>query len=469
MAVVESLRVFYNSIVRITVHEVGFDWMAPYRKMDETRGSGTGFFVNNAGYVLTCSHVVDNASHVYVEIPTEGDRKIPAIVLGVCPFLDLAVLKVDGYRNKDFCVLDDGSLVVEPGLETYALGYPLGLPNLKMSKGIISGHQYNFYQTDTALNPGSSGGPLIYDGKVIGVNAAGIASWRADGIGYAVPITRYHSIKTLLHAKSSKLISYPQYFGFEDYQPTSEEFQKFLGNTCVDGGVYVKSVLPGSPVAKVGLKRGHILCSVDGIKIDHRGGLNKKWMNENMSLENLLVHTGVGKKMKLTYWNGKKTVEDEFVLKLYSPKIRQIYPRFEKVEYELIGGLLVMELCLNLVMIINTPDLKEYLEPKNAMKERLVVTGILTGSYLSTLDILKVGDIITKVNGKNVKNVNDFRKAYKSKHFLGKKSTKKDAEYITLETNDNKLVILPVTKILKEENSLSQMYMYTKSKLLKHL
>ena len=253
---------FYKSIVRIVAHDVGFDWLMPFQKMAPRESSGSGFFIDREGHILTCAHVVDNASHLFVEIPSEGDRKYEADILGLCPFFDLAVIKIKGYKNKSYCKLDSGKRTIEPGMETYALGYPLGMPHLKVSKGIISGQQYNFYQTDTAINPGNSGGPLLYKGRVIGVNAAGMPAWEADGIGYAVPIQRYYNIEKLLYdtKKPCKMISYPQYFGFEDYQPTSADFQKYIGNKCEQGGVYIKKVLPKSPVSTTGLRKGNILC-----------------------------------------------------------------------------------------------------------------------------------------------------------------------------------------------------------------
>lgn len=453
---------FYKNIVRIVAHDVGFDWLMPFQKMAPRESSGSGFFVDKQGHILTCAHVVENASHLFVEIPSEGDRKYEADILGVCPFFDLAVIKIKGYKNKSFCKLDSGKTVIEPGMETYALGYPLGMPHLKVSKGIISGQQYNFYQTDTAINPGNSGGPLLYKGRVIGVNAAGMPAWEADGIGYAVPIQRYYSIEKLLYdtTKTCKMISYPQYFGLEDYQPTSVDFQKYIGNQCEHGGVYIKKVLPKSPVSTTALKKGDIVCKINDIDIDYYGGLNKRWMNENMSIENMLVEIGLYNKVSLTYWNGKSVKREVFELAPYNPHVRLMYPAFEKIDSETVAGMIVMNLSVNLIMILGGSELHQYMKPKNVMQRRLVISNVLVGSYLSKLNILSKGDLLVKVNDHKVSTVSEFRKAF-VKPIKG--------QYIKLETESNKLVILPLDIIMKEEKTLCKEYIYKESSLIRKM
>ena len=217
----------YKNVVRIISHDIEFDYLMPFKSSHTTTSSGTGFFIDSKGHILTCSHCVENATHVYVEIPSEGDKKYEVKIKGVCPYFDIAILQIINYKNNSFCELDNKT-IIQPGFETYALGYPLGQENMKITKGIISGQQYNFYQTDAAINPGNSGGPLMYKNKVIGINAAGMPSFAADGIGYAVPISRFYNIKELLFSSKPTLVSYPQYFGFEEFQRTSVDFQKYL-------------------------------------------------------------------------------------------------------------------------------------------------------------------------------------------------------------------------------------------------
>ena len=447
----------YKNVVRVISYDIEFDYVMPFKVSHTKQSSGTGFFIDKNGHILTCSHCVENASHVYVEIPSEGDRQYEVKLKGVCPFFDLAVLQIIDYKNKTFCELDNAT-TVQSGFETFALGYPLGQENMKITKGIISGQQYNFFQTDAAINPGNSGGPLMYKNKVIGVNAAGMPSFIADGIGYAVPISRFYNIKSLLFSPEPLLIAYPQYFGFEEFQRTSVDFQKYMNNKCKNGGVYINKILSKSPVSKTKLKKGDIVCKINGLDIDYYGGLKKKWMNENMSFGNLLAEVGINKKVEITYWNGKSMKEESFKLSKYQPNIRYMYPVFEKIDYETIGGLVVMNLNSNIIdrVVGSNNALATYKETKNVMKEKLVVTNILIGSYLSKLDIMKPGDIITKINDKNVKNIQEFRKLFFS-----------NKRFVKIETEGDKLIIIPIEKIKEEEGTLMKTYLYTKSKLFK--
>ena len=153
-----------------------------------SRSIGSGFFIDNQGHLLTCSHVVDDAMKIFIEIPNHGDEKIEVEVLGLCPDLDIALLKTINYKNKEFYELHEPDYIYEinQGTDVLAIGFPLGQDNIKYTKGIISGRQHGLIQTDTPINPGNSGGPLILDDKVVGINSSGIRF--ANNIGYVTHI-----------------------------------------------------------------------------------------------------------------------------------------------------------------------------------------------------------------------------------------------------------------------------------------
>lgn len=459
----KSLGIFYRTVVRIIVSQKGFDWQMPFQRSNPNETFGTGFFVSSDGSILTCAHVVSDAAYVWVEIPGEGDRRYEAEVEGVCPFFDLAIIRVKDYVPKDLCEIDSKT-ELHPGMETYAIGYPMGLPHLKFSKGIVSGQQYGFYQTDSALNPGNSGGPLVYKGKVIGVNAAGIPAANADGIGYAVPISRYQIIRRKLHGKGTRLIAYPSYFGFEDFQPTNTDLSEFLKSTCKSGGIYVKSVMPKSPVSSTKLKKGDIVCGLNGVSIDYYGKLNRKWMNENMSLGNMLAEVGIGSPVELSYWNGHKTVKETFRLNPYMPTIRLMFPAMEKIDYEVFGGIIVMQLCVNIIIGLGIKcgsELTKYMKPENVMEKRLIISNILAGSKISKSNVLEIGDILEEVNGKKVRTMSEYRTAV-TKTLRG---PDKNDKYVTIRTEESKLVVMPLKDLLKEEVRLSKEYSYEPSSL----
>ena len=452
-----NVKGHYGNVVRIVSHDVGFDWKLPFQKPNPSSKSGSGFFIDDKGHILTCSHCVDDASHIHVEIPSEGNKQYKVKVKGMCPFFDIAVLQIQDYNNTTFCELDDGKTEIEQGFETFAIGYPLGQDNLKITKGIISGQQYNFYQTDTAINPGNSGGPLLYNNKVIGINAAGPAQ-DSEGIGYSVPINRFYNIKEMLFNSKVQIIHYPDLLGFE-YQNTNEDLKQYFKSKCESGGILINNILDKSPVSQSELKKGDILCKINDITIDNYGGLNKKWMNESMSLINLISEIGINSNVKLEYWRGGKKRTTNFKLKPYVPKIRTWYPVYEEIDYECFGGLVLMNLNLNIIFSLDNLELGEYLKKQHLMKEKLVITSILMGSQIFQMDILVSGDIIKKVNDKCVKNLKDFRKQLLDTN----------GKCVKIETSTNKIVILSIEKMKKDDKNIRKQYNYTESKLFKQL
>jgi putative serine protease PepD len=161
------------------------------------QGTGSGFVVSSDGLIVTNQHVVDGATEVAVKIGENGEQ-LPAQIVGVDASQDLALLKVDAGDLPTLELGDSGS--VEVGDDTYAIGNPYGLDHT-LTTGVVSALDRDLQapngatisgaiQTDAALNPGNSGGPLLDgDGEVIGVNAQIAASGGGGnvGIGFAIP------------------------------------------------------------------------------------------------------------------------------------------------------------------------------------------------------------------------------------------------------------------------------------------
>lgn len=497
----------YHTIVRIIVHTSEFDFELPFKIKGNSLSSGTGFFIDKHGHILTCSHVVEDASHVYIEIPNEGKKQYKAKVLGICPFFDIAVIQIIDYKNKHCCTLDEtiqtSDQSIKSGDETYALGFPLGQDNLKVTKGIISGQQHRMYQIDTPINPGNSGGPLLKNGKVIGINGAGIML--ANNIGYAVPISRYFLVKDMLY-EPKRLIHYPELFGFE-YQRTCQEFIDFFGYKCGEpaetrtstkkrnskqrhssrhrvsststktgtqkhqggcktGGIYVKRTFRKSPIASTQMTEGDFVCSLNGISIDHYGEFDSRWMNQKMDMSNMLATLPLGKKVSVNYWSkkNKKRVQRNFILKEYAMPIRELYPQFEKVDYEVIGGVVFMPLALNhLEGFFTSGSFKKYGKIERRHEPKLLVSAVLMGSYLAQQKTLNKNEVIKEVNDIKVATIDELRKA------LLQPVRKGNRHYLKLYTEDRNTAILPLKTLHEEEPHLQEVYKYMPSKLLTKL
>ena len=129
----------FNSLVRIQSQGYQYNWLEPFKPLEEAVGVGTGFFVNSEGYILTCAHVIDNSVKIWVSIPSNGLDKYDAEIISFYPEQDIAVIKILNYKNKiDYLKLGNSD-EIEPGEDVMALGYPLGQDKLKITKGIISG------------------------------------------------------------------------------------------------------------------------------------------------------------------------------------------------------------------------------------------------------------------------------------------------------------------------------------------
>ena len=277
MKMKESFRkLVENATVRIKIENIDLNWKMPYQLGDIRAGLGSGFFISPE-YIVTCAHVVDGARNVYIEIPSRDSNKIDVEILGICPEFDTALLKTKNYKSKYYFDIGD-SKKCTIGDEVLVVGYPKNysmsksdVNNLKYTQGIISGQQYGLIQTDSAINSGNSGGPMIKDKKVIGINSRKAIGDDTDSIGYAVPIHYFQIIQSNFHQlKPNCQIIYRPSLAFE-YSNTNPYLLNYLTSDSLQDGVYVSYVYDKSPLKKIGIKEGDIITRIDKYKVDPFG------------------------------------------------------------------------------------------------------------------------------------------------------------------------------------------------------
>ena len=237
------------------------------------RGEGSGFIVNPDGIILTNAHVVRDAEHVTVKLTDH--REFQAKVLGSDPKTDVAVLKVDA---KELPVVPLGSVKdLRVGDWVLAIGSPFGFENT-VTAGVVSAKGRSlpddgyvpFIQTDVAVNPGNSGGPLFSaDGKVVGINSQIYSrSGGYQGLSFAIPIDiATHVMDQIVatgHASHARLGVAIQNVN----QTLAESFK-----LAKPEGALVSSVDPKGPAAKAGLQTGDVIQSVDGKPVSTSGDL----------------------------------------------------------------------------------------------------------------------------------------------------------------------------------------------------
>ncbi len=228
-------------------------------------GSGSGFFLSPDGYALTNSHVVHHASEVRVHL-ADGQR-LRADVIGEDPHTDLAVVRVSGGVLPHLTLADSDR--VRPGQIAIALGSPMGFQQT-VTAGIVSGLGRslrtqtgrtidNIIQTDAALNPGNSGGPLLNTrAEVIGVNTAIIRP--AQGICFAIASNLARWVAGWLIKDGRIRRSYLGVGG--QTAPLLRTLARHL-HLPQDTGVMISQVASGSPAQAAGLREGDIVIALD--------------------------------------------------------------------------------------------------------------------------------------------------------------------------------------------------------------
>lgn len=233
----------------------------------EAFGQGSGVIIDEAGYILTNNHVVENARSITVNL--SGNETRPAEVVGLDETTDLAVLKISpggliAAEWGDSDALEDGSLV-------WAVGNPFGLDR-SVTFGIISARNrhgfrgaspyQDFLQTDAAVNPGNSGGPLVdVSGKIVGINTA-IVGRGYQGVSFSIPTSIARQVYEGLR-ESGRVVR--GYMGVKLQNLTPELAQEF-GLKATEGAL-VARVEPNSPAAKAGIEPGDLIVAWDGQNI----------------------------------------------------------------------------------------------------------------------------------------------------------------------------------------------------------
>jgi S1-C subfamily serine protease len=254
-----------------------------------SRGVGSGFIYDPAGWILTNRHVVTGSNGQLVAslvVDLKDGRQFNGRIYGVDTLTDLAIVKIDATGLPTAAIGSSASLKV--GQLAIAIGSPLGTLSNTVTSGIISAtgrsitveneRLSNLIQTDAAINPGNSGGPLIdAGGNVIGVNTA--VATDSNGIGFAIPIDIARPI--MQQALAGQQLSRP-YLGIR-YVAIDQQV-KARENLTVDRGALISGsaagaqgqpgIVPGGPAAEAGLQEDDVILAIGGTEIDREHPLD---------------------------------------------------------------------------------------------------------------------------------------------------------------------------------------------------
>lgn len=350
-----------------------------------TRDMGSGFIVSPDGYILTNAHVVLDASDITVKLIDR--REFFAKVVGLDARTDVAVLKIDA-RDLPVVRFGDASKL-QPGQWVIAIGAPFGFEN-SVTAGVVSGTARSlpendyvpFIQTDVAVNPGNSGGPLInLQGEVVGINSQ-IYSRNGGymGLAFAIPSDVAQNVEQQLiqtgHVRRGRL-------GLSAQEMNAQLAQSF-GLDRARGGL-VSSVDPDGPAARAGIKPGDVILRVNDQSIEHSN-----------QLPPLIAGLTPNSTATLQIWRDRAQTESRIrIAELQEPGTSRTS---EPTATSGPAGLSVRPL---------TPKERQSVDTRGSL-----VIDDVSGSAAKAG--LEPGDIVLAVNGKTVKSVKELERAIHS-------------------------------------------------------
>ena len=415
-------------VARIRAYFRATNLLEPWRSEKTEVSTGTGFFVEPpagappattaaaAGmrlmYLLTCAHVVECAQNVAVVLPQDGRGELRATVLRFVPShaFDLALLCVLIPDTSEVRVLplgDSDALHHASDDTVTAVGFSLGLESLNFTRGKFSTFQNGSLQHTACISGGNSGGPLVdVNGRVVGVNVAGIFGSTANNINFAVPIELYKRVRARLFepAAASVVLRLPT-FGV-------------CFHPC-DAGARVWRVLPASPAAQAQLRPGDVIVAVQEAASAPRmpvlptTEVRVPWHVQPVALSVLLRRCCLEQPVTLHVLRGGGATTTTPVTVVPAVMVAAgattLLPAYEPVEYVGFGGLVFTLAHAN---HYECAELKEKLArfAHDRATPRIVLT------YVEKQDacmaaVLDVGDVIESVNSVRVQSLAHVRAA----------------------------------------------------------
>lgn len=383
-------------------------------------GLGSGFIVSPDGYIVTNAHVVENAEEILVRLTDK--RELKAKVIGADPRSDVAVIKVEGTNLPTVKIGDTKKLRV--GEWVIAIGSPFGFANT-VTAGIVSATSREnlsgdpnldavpFIQTDVAVNPGNSGGPLLnMRGEVVGINSQIFSRTGSfAGISFAIPIDYAFNIADQL-MKTGKVTRGRIGVGIQN---VNKDLADSLGLQRAMGAA-VSNVEDGSPAAKAGLEVGDVILKIDGRAVEGSADLSRtiRALKPGTKVNLNVWRSGKARDIPVTITEFKDTEE--------APKVAQAGKKGDAPKPGKLG-LAVTEVTA---------------EQKKALK----VTG---GVAVEAADGVAVaagitpGDIILRVNNTDISNVKSYNDA------VAKLDPKKPVALLIRDENGTRFITLRET------------------------
>lgn len=429
-----------TQVVRILATNKSSYYHKPWKSPNFETVAASGFFFDDEesfpgmkGLILTNAHAVAMAQSIKISNGREK-RRYKARLLGICNSADFAVLQMElqelaqyEARNGKVIPLELGdSDQLRVGDKVLGWGYPLGGERIsKSEEGEISRIEVNRYtysqeywlmvQASLQQNRGNSGGPVLKNGKVVGIAFQGVSA--SDRINYFIPINLVRHLIPLLNQK--ELIPRWQY----EAQPMFSRLKEYYKLEPRQGGVLLNYIIPGGGPHKFGLRDNDILLEIDGHEIDNFGDIFFEPLGQKIYFEEILNRKRVGDSLTV------KVIREGKVLEIkgsVTPGLPKLVPKiFTRANYFITGGVGFVELTYNCIKNLGRSGRsyqEKYLSefPQKSYQKIVIISEIFpeyglveTSLYLSRVE---------KINGEEVLNIEHL---YDTIQALKKKGMKK--------------------------------------------
>ena len=434
-----------DTVVKVFVTVNKMDYYRPWQSEGIMAGSGSGVIIKG-NRILTNAHVV--ADQTFIQVKKDADsKKYTAEVVAIGNDCDLALLEVkDMGFFEGVTPLEFGELPKQQD-SVAVIGYPEGGGKISITEGVVSRIEITSYvqsarqlltvQIDAAINSGNSGGPVVKDGKLVGIAMQVLQA--GQNIGYMIPVPIIEHFFEDLDDGSYE--GFP-FLGIDFKNTENTTLREYYGITQGEGGVLVTYILPFSPAfGKV--KEGDVILAINDVPIGEDGTFPFRG-SERLSLVYLITKEHIGDHVSLKIMRDRQIKEmdirlDPFVMMIPHPKY------YEKPPYFVFGGLVFTVLSTDLIQSWGQrwwekapPDFIYYTIGAGRLndleqKEIVVLLSVLP-------DDINIGyhgignDIVKKVNGQDVQSFKDF--------VLHVNQIKNSEEYTIIETQQKERIIL---------------------------
>ena len=494
-----------RSVAKVLGVHRSFNYKEPYNKYEDVEFGGTAFFVDpkifgrkfpirvgKKRFALTNFHVVDELveKKCYICYPEKGMSQITASVVFVVPKLDVAILMVDPDATHPlwFDNQDIGDFIKSiPNLDicnhpikgnsqnVVAIGFPNLSSDYQLCEGCISGRGHEMIQLSISLNGGNSGGPLLMNGRAIGICTASVAD--SEALGLAVPI--HQTLRFFKYWTNFEgIILQTPSWGMNVVTTTPEYLEYFDVDTTLEGSS-VQKIKTNGPIEHANITKDDIILSIQSghnkYKIDNFGLVAVDWTDKRVSIGNtefILSLDPKNIKFNVFKWETKSYKTVKVCPTAIKYEIRETYHAWEHIPYCILGGIVFMNLSTHHFDYDEEDEeesnqvspLIQYSQSNMCSKNAVIVTHIPAQTQVASQKVLSTFDRIVKCNQQDVRDVKHLeriiQRAVKTYNARGSANVER---FIVLETAKNK-VYLDLENLQKREIIDSQNDRYSKKK-----